>query len=197
MTERRPTPEELWDAIDADAARAEKERIEALDPEACRRELADAGFDLRAVRADAERVAARIRGETQVAAVPNAGARGAPSARRSRAVRATWLVAAALACLALALVWWRAPREHVASPITPDTATGAPPPAPPPAPERAAALRAEAAHACEGRRWVECLAELDHARELDPAGDEDAEVQRWRRVAGKALGPTNEGKPPH
>ena len=65
--------------------------------------------------------------------------------------------------------------------------------------ERAAELRDEGIEACESREWEECLARLDRAAKIDPAGDDEPEVQEARRRAeeGEALQrmPRLEAKP--
>jgi hypothetical protein len=203
----RRTTEDLWDAIEDDAARAERERIESMSPEEMRRELLQAGFDLDQVSADAAQLAARLRGEAapapRRARAAAAGAeRAAASRLRAVSVRVSWLLAAALALVALVLVWRRVtspPSEPIAQPITPDRAPWRPEPVPsqaPPAPEDAIALRAGAVRDCEAGRWHECLAGLDRAKALDPGGEADPEVQRMRRVAAHALEPVPETKPP-
>jgi DNA-directed RNA polymerase specialized sigma24 family protein len=49
--------------------------------------------------------------------------------------------------------------------------------------ERAAELRHEAIAACETGDWEACLARLDRAAKLDPAGEEAPEVLQARRMA--------------
>jgi DNA-directed RNA polymerase specialized sigma24 family protein len=68
------------------------------------------------------------------------------------------------------------------------------PPAPVPTPipqatpeERAAELRRDALDKCAAQQWRECLDGLDSARDLDPAGDDDPNVQSERRAAEDAL----------
>jgi hypothetical protein len=185
---RKPTPAELWEAIDADGAHAERARIEAMSPEDIERDLAAAGFDPEAVRVDADRIAARI--EKAPPAVARPGTRSAGG--RRVATRAMWLLAAALACAALFVFAWRAaisPSAKIAAPIEPDNATLPPRRVTPPGPsaEDAVSQRTEATRACEVGAWATCLHALDGARAIDPAGDADPEVQRMRRVATQAL----------
>ena len=55
--------------------------------------------------------------------------------------------------------------------------------------ERAIALRAIAAHACDAGQWESCLRRLDRARALDPDGDRDPRVQELRARADNGLLP--------
>jgi hypothetical protein len=57
---RKPTPEELWDAIGEGGAHAERARIDALSAGDVERDLAAAGFDPEAVREGADGLAARL-----------------------------------------------------------------------------------------------------------------------------------------
>jgi DNA-directed RNA polymerase specialized sigma24 family protein len=63
--------------------------------------------------------------------------------------------------------------------------------------ERAAALRANAAHACGAAQWQECLDKLDQARELDPDGDQDPKVQELRARAHAGISPAPSSAPSH
>jgi DNA-directed RNA polymerase specialized sigma24 family protein len=57
-----------------------------------------------------------------------------------------------------------------------------------PAPD-ARDVRVEALRACEAEQWDTCVKGLDEAKELDPAGDEDPEVQAARERASHATSP--------
>jgi len=70
-------------------------------------------------------------------------------------------------------------RAHPAPTVAP-TATPA---------ERASELRKQAFEACGRGHWNECLARLDEAKTLDPAGESDPEVQAARRRAMSGLPP--------
>jgi hypothetical protein len=76
------------------------------------------------------------------------------------------------------------------SPPPPPEPTLPPPPAPVPAPDpllvSAADLRASAFAACKDLRWADCVADLDRAKQLDPAGDSAPEVVAARRRAKEA-----------
>jgi len=62
------------------------------------------------------------------------------------------------------------------------------------------AIREGAFTACGRGHWRECLAGLDHAKRLDPAGDETEDAKRARQIAEGALNPEtinpNQGREP-
>jgi DNA-directed RNA polymerase specialized sigma24 family protein len=76
-------------------------------------------------------------------------------------------------------------KDEIAHEITPDIEA----PYPPSPRERAAALRQVASRACAAAQWSDCLDKLDKARELDPAGDKDPNVEDLRDQADQALHP--------
>jgi hypothetical protein len=51
----------------------------------------------------------------------------------------------------------------------------------------AAALRRDALNACDAQKWAECLARLDRAREVDPAGDGEEAIRSARERALVAI----------
>ena len=53
--------------------------------------------------------------------------------------------------------------------------------------ERARALRKEGMEACAAERWEVCLARLDEAGEMDPAGDAEEAVQAARARADEGV----------
>jgi DNA-directed RNA polymerase specialized sigma24 family protein len=55
--------------------------------------------------------------------------------------------------------------------------------------EQGRKVRRDALERCQAQNYAECLAGLDRAKRLDPAGDARPEVQEARRIAGKALEP--------
>jgi hypothetical protein len=57
----------------------------------------------------------------------------------------------------------------------------------PPEPPAAAELRRQAAAACDAKRWAECLADLDEARTLDPPGDDEASIKAQRDRAMRGI----------
>jgi hypothetical protein len=50
-------------------------------------------------------------------------------------------------------------------------------------------IRKEAFEACGRGHWAECERKLDEAKQLDPEGESNADVQQARRMASKALHP--------
>ncbi len=59
----------------------------------------------------------------------------------------------------------------------------------------ARALRGQAFEACVHDQWNQCLADLDAAQTIDPAGDADPRVQAARQDANEALGSLSVLKP--
>jgi len=95
---------------------------------------------------------------------------GAPRATpRRRVSRVIWLLAAAL-CVGAAVFWTtRTPRVPGAGG------------------RDARALREQAFHACDERRWAFCQAALDEARQIDPPGEDDARVRAARDAIAAGL----------
>jgi hypothetical protein len=197
MNPRKRTPEEVFAAIEEQGHDDEAERILALGDQDLDRELHQAGFDPAAVRARGRAIGeemktraaapevAPVASATPAApAVPAADAKVVPLRARRWIVPAAVAVASAAASVALIL------SDQPDHPTTPET-SGPPGPAagqvPPPA--SAAELRAQARAACDRQAWAECLAKLDAARAVDPAGDGDLWVQTARATAKQALGP--------
>jgi hypothetical protein len=159
------------------AASDEAERVESLDTEELEREVAATGRDPRGERAKGLALAARLRGDVALAAVP------APSpvlpARRSTTRTLVWLVAAAVGVGAVVFFVERqreiAHHERELRLIGPD------PWVPPTPQERAEKLRDEAARACDGQLWGRCRDRLDQALQLDPSGETGERVQAMRK----------------
>ncbi len=105
--------------------------------------------------------------------------------RLRRFMKQRWAaeLAAVAAVVLLALIAWRWLRE--------DEPIAVPEPVPDVTPnpklEEAERMRAEAFEHCESERWQECLDTFDAAEELDPTGDDAAEVQQARDRAAGAL----------
>jgi DNA-directed RNA polymerase specialized sigma24 family protein len=115
--------------------------------------------------------------------------------RLRRHLRSRWLtevgVAAAVVTAALLLYW------RLRAPGTPEIVRETPPPPRSAQPrderqlreEEGRSLRREALARCAERQWQPCLAGLDRAAVLDPAGERTAEVEGARREAAAALLP--------
>ena len=101
--------------------------------------------------------------------------------RLRRHFRAQWAIqVSALAALGIVIVTliaigWHLPKPRPA-PIGVE---------PPPALERARTLRRKALNDCAERRFEPCIEQLDRARDLDPLGDSEPEVQRARGRAAR------------
>ncbi|MGH7271637.1 MAG: hypothetical protein ACREJ3_14495, partial [Polyangiaceae bacterium] len=151
------------------------------------RELRAAGIDPVEVRARGEAIGREARREA--ARMLAGDAAGDPSAEGGRAaeraaekkkkpakiVRMQWagLIAAAVAAVVASVGGveaWLAPGAGVGS-----------------APPSAERLREEGLDACARARWRECVARLDDAKKIDPAGDDRAAVRSARAAAEKAL----------
>jgi hypothetical protein len=204
--QKKPTPEELLDALTGEEPDDEAERIASLSDVDLDRELASQGFDPAEVRATGKALAAKVvqtrkasGGEDSRHVVP-APPRNEP--RRLRPRRVAWrvalLAAAVLAILAMGGAGLVTLFHRGEEPIRPDI-FDAPPFRPEPPPEKLAAqLRDEASAACDARLWARCEAKLDEASRLDPAGESDPRVQqlRERERAGQAdAGPPKDTKP--
>jgi hypothetical protein len=195
MSSKR-SPSETLRAIEESAYADEAERILALSDEDLDRELADEGFDPKAVRARGAELAAKLgiavpdaARAVEPASAPVAPVALAPPvdiARARRLRRGIWLAAAAMAAVAVlvaipAVVTMIAkggeirPDRWEASAETNEM--------------RAAVLRRDAVRACEEQRWVRCARELDEAKALDPAGEESADVKKARRAIQEVLAP--------
>jgi hypothetical protein len=204
---KRPlTPEEILDAIEESEADDEAERILALSDDDLDRELQNAGFDPKAVRERGAELAARHGANRPLAIAPPAVAppsaappsAAPPSAVPSLAtpaprrpvshVRARWVVWSAAAALAVALAAVSATNYDAMMAlfrrgdhrwdIGPDEAGL---PWNEVARHQAEKLRDEADEACGLQLWARCSARLDDAKALDPAGESEERVQRWRQ----------------
>lgn len=200
-----------WDLLNGPPSEeeldAEMHRITNLSAEEVARELEEAGFDLRKVEADAERLRERV-----LASHPGTdGARAAPEfegrdaavsavsavsavdavvprlpVRRSRLMASSGVALALVAC-AMAFVLLRKPHETpIARPDPsafpmPSTTIGSQTPTA--APGSPADLRARAAIECDRESWTECQRLLYEAYRLDPKGDRAPEVQElWNQL---------------
>jgi hypothetical protein len=180
---RKRAPEELWKALekeahdeqggpDDDVARAASRSVSAAE-----KDLADAGFDVEAEKAEVRAWAAQL-GKPASAAPSKRPASLAPlrSVRppRPRSL-VPWIAAAAVVLLLAGVQLQRQMQMHTAR--DGDVAATRP--------RRAPALRQRGFEACRAERWAECLELFDAAERLDPDGDADPAVQAAR---AKALG---------
>lgn len=195
MSERRDPksdPAATWERLEKLAVKEEAERVAGMSDAELDANLASRGHDPQAVRARGAALAARLMQDQgkpfgSVMAPVTPVAQRPPEARRRRRPVPLWLAAAAVVAAgagALAYVELRTP------PAPPPVPTLPPPPSPAPTQDpllvSAADLRASAFAACKDLRWADCVADLDRAKELDPAGDGAPEVVAARRRAREA-----------
>jgi hypothetical protein len=198
----------------------EEERALAMSPAEVAAELTEAGADQGVVRSMALEVLARHQAPTADASGPvlpvahdetpePAQAVDQPASvraydppeepRRLRPERArpVWLVpvAAAIAlAAAIVLLIVLLPDQGIAPPHL--ARNYEPQPEPTPDERRAAGLRDEGLRACGEDRYEECLARLDEAATLDPAGDRTQPVREARGVIVRMLAPPEPTPPP-
>jgi hypothetical protein len=187
----KPTPEDVLKAIEEPDPEEEMERVLAMTPEQRRAELEAAGVDIAELHAKADALHERL--VQGAAAVPEAAVAAPATATKPatttgtaepvrtrslppKPVRRSYVSLAAAAAVVA-----------VAGGVAYTMATQPPVPL---APERqtASELRQRAFDACSREQWKECLAGLDEAKKLDPAGDEGAAVQAARRRAQQGAG---------
>jgi hypothetical protein len=196
MTAKRE-PEKVWKAVVQEAAddEAEFQRAAGATPAEVDASLAAKELDPKAERAAAgdwrreieQRVALRKARDAE----QRATTRSQRPKARSRPV--VLLIAATLgAVVGGGLVYamtHATPPEPLPAPAPPP-----PPPEPPPVDSviadplvAAAAFRQNAFAECDARQWDTCLAYLDKALALDPAGDEAPPVKKARDKAIKGI----------
>jgi hypothetical protein len=135
-----PTPETLWQRLVDEAGEDAVEEAVDVSVAQAERDLAAAGFDVKAERAHAAAVVEKLRGGERTRApagepTMDGGARGrpaAPSPRPSRASRrVVWLVAALLAAATAGGIFYAASRPPPPrdKPVDAPSATASPPPA--------------------------------------------------------------------
>ena len=197
MSKREPA--EVWKALVKEAGddEAEFQRAAGATPDEVDRSLAAKGLDPKAERESAgawrheieQRVAARKRKEAE----DRARSRSIrPERRTSPAV--LWLVAATLgAAVGGGLVY---AAMHRAPAPAPAPAPSTPVPTPEPPSDdlvatnplvAAETFRRNAFAECNAKQWDTCLAYLDRARALDPAGDQSDRVTKARLEAIKGI----------
>jgi hypothetical protein len=179
------TPDEILEAIEEQAAADEADRILALSDEALDHELAQAGFDPKAVRERGRRIGEPITARAD----PESMGGGAwvsepPPARDPSAPRWAWLAASALAAVFVgggAIV--AATQNNIDKLVNPQDAglTAA---------EMSRAIREMALKECDAKNWDPCRDGLTRARELEPTGDADARVRKaWEAMADALRAP--------
>ena len=184
MTKR--TAKETWDALEEATLDAEIERVVAMTPEEREQELSKAGFDVDKVHAESDAFFEKLQAmHPALAEPPQAPAQATPvvplPSRRKRPRTAVVVGAGVGVALALA-----ASIVVIVQMTSRGTPVGAP--APPMTPvERAASIRQGAGEACAQEHWETCIDRLDHARDLDPAGDGAPDVQALRKLATEKL----------
>jgi hypothetical protein len=198
------TPGAIWKQI-VDEARDDEEieKIASMSPAQLDKELKDAGFDLDDVRADAdafrqklersvaERRAKQLEAQARVRSLR-------PQPRRRPVV--VWLAAATVGAVGVGGIVYALTHPGAPPAPSPPGPSSVPVHEPSPADLIAASdLRQRAYDDCAAQRWTECLAGLEGAKKLDPAGDRSSEVQLARQQAEHQLavdgGP--EGDKPH
>jgi hypothetical protein len=192
---------ELWKQLVAEVGEEEIERAASVTVAEAEAELKAAGFDVAGERAKAEAFLEALENGTLDRAphdapsdVPPEGspaiASDVPSRRARREDRRG--PPSAVVLLGTAVVAAAAGAALYASTHTPpQTIAPAPPPSTTPlvpsipAPDLAAAAeqRRLAAADCDAQQWAECLAYLEQARALDPAGDDAPAVKKLRDKA--------------
>ncbi len=192
-------PEAVWKALVKEAAddEAEFQRAAGATPEEVDRSLAAKGLDPKAERESAgawrheieQRVAARKRKEAE----DRARSRSMRPERRTSPAM-LWLIAATLgAAVGGGLVYAAMHRAPAPAPA-PVPSTPEPTPEPPSDDlvatnplVAAETFRRNAFAECKAKQWDTCLAYLDRARGLDPAGDESDRVRQTRLEAIKGI----------
>jgi len=195
-----PTHREVWQRLLDEAGEDEVERVTRLSPAEVEKQLAAHGFEAGAERAKADAfledlVAGRIeeqagiattgkaeeKGAAQavsaavVAPPEKAPARAAPEPQRPRTAIAL-LIAATSAAAGGAVVYATMTPAGVGAPAPDDVALA-----------KAAEWRTKAGAACDAKDWAKCLAALDEARALDPAGDAAAVLKERRERAMRGI----------
>jgi hypothetical protein len=169
----KPTPEDVLKAIEEPDPEEEMERVLAMTPEQRRKELEAAGVDMAELHAKADAFHERlVQAATTTETAEPVRTRSLPP----KPVRRSYVsLAAAAAVVAIAggVAYTMATQSPV--PLAPERQT-------------ASELRQRAFEACSREQWKECLAGLDEAKKLDPAGDEGAAVQAARRRAQQGAG---------
>jgi hypothetical protein len=185
-------PEDLWNSLVDEAADAEIDAAASVSVEQAERELAAAGFDVKAERAHAEAFLDELEGKPAQKPAPAAPVR--PARRRRPSV--LFLAAAATVTIGGGAILYAElhtpePAPHPL-PVPPSPLPIPPVPSAPPVESNAplysaSELRDRARSAMDQHQPLDCLRLLDQARVQDPAGDTAPEVQALRIRADEAL----------
>jgi hypothetical protein len=218
---RKRSAKAAWDAMMGAFPADEAERIGALSEEEVDRELREKGVDPeeiaamggRAARGGGEKGKERAKengalagdGAIVAKAVPQAEGGEREAQRKPRKAegrgevfsfraRATVLLAAA----AVILVFVYAYRREITAFFSPGPSEIGPDnehyDMRSPEQKKAEEIRRVAFAACEREGWALCREQLDRARMLDPAGEEDAKVKGWRERLQKVPEEADGGK---
>jgi hypothetical protein len=172
---KKRTRDEAWDALEKMDVDDEVDRVLALNREELDRELAAGGLDPQRVRERGRALAERLEKEPAGVATGNGKTNGgAVRAKKVSRMRAPWAVIATAAAGGLSFLVQNGEPLVAKAPPHEDLAA-------------AESLRKKATNECGASQWAACVAHLNEARTLDPAGDEDARVREMRRVAESAL----------
>lgn len=219
------TAKQVWQQLVDEAGEQAIEEVLAMSPEQVDRELERHGFDLAAEDAKADKFLHDLghgfidasggapdpvapspepRPASGVVSTRQPARRTAPDRRRRPPAAVVLLAAVTAGAVAGGAIY--AARHHGQAPSPPGPQPPGPAPSPSstaPGPEQtlppdlvaAADWRKKAFTACDAERWTECLADLDQARALDPAGDSAPLAKSARERALRALQPKPD-KPP-
>jgi hypothetical protein len=191
----------LWERLVDEVGEAEIESAANVSVEQAEVELAAAGIDVPAERANANAFLDALASGTfedprdadhvevpaprpttaVVAVAQEAAPRSVRQDRRRPRPVVMWLAVAATATVAAgALYAVLQPRQL--APVVPEPTAATPPPVQSAEPNLVAAadLRRQAAAACDAQQWSVCLAHLDEARAVDPGGDDTPTVRATR-----------------
>lgn len=203
MSERpKRTPGQASEALEKWAVREEGERVAKMSDDALDASLAEQGVDPKAARERGAALAAKLMAQRAAGAAPGQGASAEPPKVASLEVArekkrggggrsVAWVtLAAAAAAVALlggggVIVALNSPDPTPSAPVpSAPEPHGPPEPAPTAVAQREAEdLRKLAKVDCSAEEWNDCIAKLDQANELDPAGSGARAVLRLSKEA--------------
>ncbi len=188
----KPTARQVWQQLLDEAGEDEIASVLALSPEQVEAELAGHGVDAAAERDKADRFLDDLTASaaSPLQALLKPPPRAVTTPRRSPRTALVLLAAATTAAAAGAMAY-----SALHHPPAPPESPPQPAPPTPSAPDKpvvpdlvaAGQWRDLAIAACDTARWEECLADLDRARALDPAGDDAPLVKTTRDKAIKGF----------